>query len=484
MWRRKFIGLVGGFFLLSACLWQPVPVRADWETTTARHQTEADAPVFYYQQEKYRPLWPVDNRDKDNPLIALPDLANLLGLDYRFFNGSEQIVLEWHGTSLTMQIGTRQAAYDSKPVTLTSAPAHRNGTFYVPLVDVVRVLGGQLAAAADGFTISFPPVETVDTGAPPVEDPALLLPEAARLYQPVSLMPTDYEARELQQGDLDGDGQPEVVFSYRTGDGNYGVIVARQANQKWHKIWQQENTFPLDTVRLINLTGRGNNLLIGRTIGVSAGAVLQVYSMQGDRLELIGNNFYHRLDTGDFNSDGQPEMVTWQKDTGPTFMVEVWRWNGRRFEPQAECQDYFANQVVGYYRKLLKTLSEARYVHYYLADAYIRAGQPERALEVIDGALQLPYGYPGNEQFYILRGHALVTTGDYARAVSAYQAAESLVPEILPAEAHYRLALCYKYLGELNRAREEVYTAIRLGNCWPGFGQAWQKLAEWHISAE
>ncbi|MGQ9556584.1 MAG: tetratricopeptide repeat protein [Desulfurispora sp.] len=480
MWRRKLIGLMGGFFLLSACFWQPVPVRADWETTTARHQTETGAPAFYYQQEKYQPLWPVDNRDKDNPLMALPDLASLLGVDYRFYNGSKQIVLEWHGTCLTMQINSRQAAYDGKSVALASAPADQNGTFYVPLVDVVRILGGQVAATADGFTISLLPGEAVHTDGPPVEEPVRLLPAAARLYQPVSLMPTDYEPREIQQGDLDGDGQPEAVLSYRTGDGNYGVIIARRADQKWQKIWQQENTFPLDTVRLVNLTGQGNNLLIGRTIGVSAGAVLQVYSMQDDRLELIGSNFYHRLDTGDFNGDGRSELATWQKDTGPTFMVEVWSWDGRRFVPQTDCRDYFADQVVGYYRKLLKTLPEARYVHYYLADAYIRAGQEERALEAIDGAFQLPYGYPGNEQFYILRGHALMAAGDYARAVSAYQAAENLVPEILPAEAHYRLALCYKYLGELNRAREEMYAAIRQGNSWPGFNQAWQQLAEWN----
>ncbi|MFZ5592386.1 MAG: stalk domain-containing protein, partial [Bacillota bacterium] len=481
--RRKLIGIVGGFFLLSACLLQPVPVRADWETAE-RHQTETTQPAFYYQQEKYIPLWPVDIEDKDNPLVALPDLANLLGLDYRYYSGNEQIALDWHGTCLTMQIGSRQAVYDNKPAALTIVPTSKNNIFYVPLVDVVKTLGGEVATTTGGFAVSFPEGAAPDTSAPLVEKPEELVPATAELYQPVSLMPTDYNARKIQQGDLNNDGQPEVVLSYRTGDGNYGVVVGRQVEQKWQKIWQQENSFPLDTVRLVNLTGKATDLLIGRIIGVSAGAVLQVYSMQGDRLVLTGNNFYHRLDTGDFDSDGQLEFVTWQKDTGPTFMVEAWRWDGRRFVPLADYKEYFADQVVGYYRKQLKTLSEARYVYYYLADAYIRAGQAERALDAIDSALHLPYGYPGNEQFYILRGHALVAAGDYARAVSAYQAAESITPEILPAEAHYRLALCYKYLGEMTRAKQEMYMAIQQGNSWPGFNQAWQYLQEWENSTK
>ncbi|MDI6906696.1 MAG: tetratricopeptide repeat protein [Thermoanaerobacterales bacterium] len=336
------------------------------------------------------------------------------------------------------------------------------------------------------------------------------LPEGARLEKPSDM---DGDQRldlpAVQAADLTGDGQPEIIAGYRPGAptsedgpqpsaGSVGALVLRADGEKWEKVWQREGFgYVLGRLQAIDITGDGcNELLVGGVIGISAGAGLEILSWDGRGLKTIARTGYHRLDIEDmpgiYGRDGKPELATWSKDTGPAMMVEVRRWDGQKLVPAGDVYGTYFPKVVTYYQEWVKKMPEAAFLWYYLADARVKAGDPQGALEAVDKGLAVlaESGYPERERFLLVRGRALAGLGRHRDAVTVYTGLigrwdgtpgrldqGGLAPvRRMAAKAYYGRGEAYLALGDEARARADWERARELDKDWDKPARALTRL--------
>ncbi|WP_131821442.1 FG-GAP repeat domain-containing protein [Desulfofundulus thermosubterraneus] len=93
----------------------------------------------------------------------------------------------------------------------------------------------------------------------------------------------------IQTGDLNHDGQPEIIAGYRTSQGSAGVLILTGIKQgQWRKLWQEEGGYSLERLQLTDITGDGRDeLLIGWAIGASAGNGLDILAWQDGNLKKL-----------------------------------------------------------------------------------------------------------------------------------------------------------------------------------------------------
>lgn len=82
--------------------------------------------------------------------------------------------------------------------------------------------------------------------------------------------------------------------------------------------------------------------------------------------------------------------------------MEIYRWSGDKFTLALDVYPYYFKKVANYYKKLLKEMDSTVY-WYYLADAQIKTGDIQGALESIDRALDSEYPYPSKEELIDLK---------------------------------------------------------------------------------
>ncbi|MEW6448426.1 MAG: tetratricopeptide repeat protein [Bacillota bacterium] len=328
-----------------------------------------------------------------------------------------------------------------------------------------------------------------------------LLPPGATLVRPAVSEPGVEAPPAIQQVDLDGDGTPELVVSYRRGGETAalqagkeiprltGVLVARKEGAKYRKVWQEEMGYGQPEVRCADLTGDGlSDVAVGGLIGVSAGNALEVLRMARDGagkpvMVTLWRSGYHRMDIGDFDRDGRQEVALWSKYTGPAMAVEVYRYGAPDtldFQPAKSAYAAYFPRVVTYYEEWTQKMPRAGYLWYYLADAYAKAGQPEKALAAVQRGLKLSEsGYPADPSFANVKGEALLALGRYEEARAAFgtvlaldrppaaggaagEQAGVIRPDL--SRAYYGTGRVYEALGKYEEARK-AYT--RAGELLP-----------------
>ncbi|MEW6275132.1 MAG: tetratricopeptide repeat protein [Bacillota bacterium] len=247
--------------------------------------------------------------------------------------------------------------------------------------------------------------------------------------QPAEKTVPDAGGRELIQAvDLNRDGRPEIIAGYRVSQGSVGVMVL-QKKEKWVKVWQEEGKgYNLERLQLADVTGDGQDeLLIGWTIGASAGNGLDILAWQGDGLQQIARTGYHRLEVadlaGEYGRDGKQELAIWIKDTGDAFFVETLRWDGQKLAPAEDVEAAYFPRVVEYYQQKLKEgpLSP-RFYWYYLADALVRVKDYQGALAAAEKGMAVDENYsPNADQFQLVKGRAYLSLRRYQDALAVYQ---------------------------------------------------------------
>ncbi|MGB9887129.1 MAG: tetratricopeptide repeat protein [Moorellales bacterium] len=306
-----------------------------------------------------------------------------------------------------------------------------------------------------------------------------------------ALSSTDGEVEEAEPqkavvtGDLDGDGEEELVVGYRGPEQAAGVFIARRTPQGWQKFWEEEIGPPgLEALGAEDLTGDGRpEVIIGGIIGASAGNHLKVISCTPSENEetpsfsTLWETGYHRLEVGDFDGDNRREVALWTKDTGPAFAVEVYRWAPAQYFPAGfyEAEDaytaYFP-RVVDYYQEQLRRMPDAAFLWYYLALSQVRAGRPAEALTAVEKGLALKAEYPAADQWELVKGQALLALGRYEEALAAFGRITALddangrVPPIFLAQAYYGTGLAWEELGRYDRAAEAYTRAAELRKGW------------------
>ncbi|EJO5347041.1 hypothetical protein NRP93_001108, partial [Clostridium botulinum] len=217
-----------------------------------------------------------------------------------------------------------------------------------------------------------------------------------------------YKTPAVAMVDLDGDGILELIAAYKW-QGEIYIIVLKYYCGTWYMA---------DTVKGkgYNITYFGaapvtsrykNNLVVGWQVG-AIWSDLSVYEWTDMGLKdlINGNKYFSLIDLTDIKGiqgkDGIYELALWIHDTGKAYKVQIYRWSGDKFTLALDVYPYYFKKVANYYKRLLKEIDSTTY-WYYLADAQIKTGNIQGALESIDRALDSEYPYPSKEELMDLK---------------------------------------------------------------------------------
>ena len=179
------------------------------------------------------------------------------------------------------------------------------------------------------------------------------------------------------------------------------------------KVWEVKSPGnDVDWLGFADVTGNGKmEMLIGWTIGASAGNGLDVYEWDQDSFHKISSIGYHKLDLfhikNDDKEDPRVKMAVWQKDTGDAYNIEIYRWIGGHLTTAQDAYPIYFTQVVDYYQQKVSEMPDAAFYWYYLADAQLKAERYTDVLETVEKGLQLNANYPEKEKFELLHAQAL-----------------------------------------------------------------------------
>lgn len=232
----------------------------------------------------------------------------------------------------------------------------------------------------------------------------------------------------VTQTDVDADGQKEIitVYEFEKEAPEIGALALKLEGGRWKKVWQEQGFgYDLDVFEVADITGDGKpEVLIGTTIGASAGNGLDIFSWHEGTLKKIATTGYHRLEIiapekeNKEDSKRQVFLAVWQKDTGNAMAVDVLRWEEIGLVPAEDLYPKYFPKVVEYYEEQLKKAPDAPVLWYYLADAQQKAGMPEEALKSVEKGLDLKGDYPPEYKFKIVQAKALNDLGEYQKAIS------------------------------------------------------------------
>ncbi|MBM7868360.1 hypothetical protein GTO89_05175 [Heliobacterium gestii] len=293
------------------------------------------------------------------------------------------------------------------------------------------------------------------------------LPPGASLEEPKN----PPGAKAIQQVDIDGDGNAEVLATYRAGQkGELGALLLKNNQNHWEKLWQTEGAsglaIDMATVADIDGDGRGE-LLLGWLIGASAGNGLDIFTWRDHHVEPLATLGYHKLDilpAAHPEVDGKAvALALWRKDTGKAYKIDLVRWTATGktagwVHAEEQYPDYY-KKVVDYYQERVKEMPGAAFYKYYLADGQVKSKAGEETLATIAAGEELKLGYPEAYAWQLLKGEALNQLGRYAEAQSLLQKTIEQL-ELSSAqvqadlhEAYYELGKSYEGLRQAAQAK-------------------------------
>ncbi len=282
-------------------------------------------------------------------------------------------------------------------------------------------------------------------------------------YLPAGAKLEDVNNTSVYPVDVDGDSAFEYLATYRLDESRVGAFLLKKSGSDYKIVWTDVGKgYGFDTVKIADVTGDGlNDILIGWTIGASAGNALDVLSWRNNTLQNIYRTSYHRIDVQDmegyYGKDDVAEIALWTKDTGEAYDVQVMRWNERDKDFES-APDVYQAYYPGVVQKV-KAASDARFYWYYLGIAQYRAGQYEDALDSVASGEKLPGGYPGDAEFSLLKADILRDTDKLEQASHIY---DGLLSADKPADTASPVritAMAYFGKGEICRIKGDYDTA-------------------------
>ncbi|MDI6601563.1 MAG: tetratricopeptide repeat protein [Thermoanaerobacteraceae bacterium] len=288
-------------------------------------------------------------------------------------------------------------------------------------------------------------------------------------YLPAGAKLEDVNNASIFPVDVDGDLNPEYLATYRLDESRVGAFLLKKSASTYKVIWTDVGKgYSFDTVKIADVTGDGlAEILIGWTIGSSAGNALDVLSWRNNTLQNIYRTAYHRMDVEDidgyYGKDGIAEVALWIKDTEDAYNVQVLRWNERDkdFESAPDVYQAYYPRVVQYYKDKVRTMPDVRVYWYYLGIAQYRAGQFNDAVDAVSSGLKVKSDYPNDMNFFLLKADILRDMGRLDEAAYLY---DGLIPvdEKSPGPVSPKRMIAWAYFGkgEISRVRGNFDEAL------------------------
>lgn len=214
-------------------------------------------------------------------------------------------------------------------------------------------------------------------------------------------------AETIQFKDIDGNGKEEALVVYVVPDNirEPHAAVFKEQQGKWSKIWDVKGSgYDLDYSGFSDITGNGNpEILLGWTMGASVGNGLDIYEWDKNQPKLLTSTGYHKINVGNMLStlgeDQKIELALWDKDTAVAYSVDVYRWDENELVPAPDVYPAYFPKVVQYYKGLVVDNPNAAILWYYLADADLKAGSPDEAIQHAQQGKSLAQDFPPKEKF-------------------------------------------------------------------------------------
>lgn len=260
------------------------------------------------------------------------------------------------------------------------------------------------------------------------------LPKGAFLIEPSQDSTNASPPPLIQHADLDNDGTHELIAGYRLGENTVGVMVLKQADGNWRKLWGAQGAGPnLALVRLSDITGDGvPELLVGWGLGEEASKQLVIISFQ-EETRTLAEEYYDRLDVldlpGDYGQDGKAELAIWNRVDSGIYEVEVYRYYEGQLVPAVDTYRTYFPKVVQYYEQQVLAMPDQANLWYYMADAQLKAGQTEDALKSIDRAANFDPALYRPGILAVLKADVLLAQGKLQEALKTYPKLARVDPE-------------------------------------------------------
>ncbi|ERI07822.1 WG repeat-containing protein [Aneurinibacillus aneurinilyticus] len=247
------------------------------------------------------------------------------------------------------------------------------------------------------------------------------LPPGAEL----SIVKEPYRKVAVCVANMDGDSIPEIIAGYKW-EGHPYVMIIKHYNHVWYKAATIKGPgYDITYLNTAPITGeKAMDLLIGWQIG-AIWSELNIFTYTDETLnKIVSGVYYSRIEVEDMpgknGKDGKSEIALWHHDTGEAYRVEVYRWEDGKLISAPDVYPYYFKKVVAYYEEKVKENPQAAFYWYYLADAWLKAGMPQRALQAVDIALALHSTYPSKKELLALKEQAL--RKNRMRRISLYPA--------------------------------------------------------------
>ncbi len=215
------------------------------------------------------------------------------------------------------------------------------------------------------------------------------LPSNAQIVTPSNTNGKTTEEDNILLKDLDNDGENEIITAYKSSgqlEDQMNILVLKKVGENWVKALDEAGVgFKLDLALTEDIDEDGQNeVLLSRRVGGTDGE-LSIYKWNNNLLNKVSNEYlsYSKLDIVDVAGKNIKTVATWTHDLGDTYVVDIWKWDGKKFILAKDLYpNYFKQSVIPYYQQKIKD-GYGGTIYWYLADAQINAGDKNAALDSI-----------------------------------------------------------------------------------------------------
>lgn len=209
----------------------------------------------------------------------------------------------------------------------------------------------------------------------------------------------DSSTQPIQLYDFNHDGQKEVIFTFEIKEkvqpspSQFGASVLKKDNTDWRKNWEStKKGVGLDFSGLADITGDGTKeYLFGVTIGADIGSELEVLQWVNNSFKKIADVPYHQIDI--VKRKQKVGIAVWQKYVGDSYLVDVLKWNGKKFVYDKGLYSKYYPRIKKFYNDKISEM-DAWFYWYSLADAQIKANKFAEASKSIQKGISLAEKIP------------------------------------------------------------------------------------------
>jgi hypothetical protein len=209
--------------------------------------------------------------------------------------------------------------------------------------------------------------------------------------------------------DLDGDGLLEIAAAYRYEEENHIAVLKNYCNF-WHLLANIKGTGrDINYFNAAPITEKhSNDLVVGWQIE-DMWSELNILKWTEEGFENVAQEdmSYSKIAVEDMTKEkgesARCDIALWYHDAEKAYKIEVYKWINGILISDKEVYPYYFKKVSAYYKRLTKEEPNSPIYWYYLADAQIKAGRKEEALQTVESAMKFEEPYPSRELLVRLR---------------------------------------------------------------------------------